>query len=229
MDVTYCYNSATPAPTCSSGGASDHSKLQWSKDNLSGQVTSYSYDAGGRLTGATQSGGTGANTYAYTYDANGNRLTATVTGANPSSQTFTANAANQITSTGYSYDGAGNLTADTTGSNSYNGAEQMTSVTRTGGTYSYTYAGTSQNEVLSETTPTHGNIALVYGRSDQQGQPVVEQVILNGTAKGYVEHDPVTGQPLMLRTSSGVELPVGPVEPDEVPSGGGAPSARAAG
>ncbi|WP_349897793.1 RHS repeat domain-containing protein [Parafrigoribacterium soli] len=205
MDVTYCYNSATPAPTCGSATASDHSKLQWSKDNLSGQVTAYSYDAGGRLTGATQSGGTGANTYAYTYDANGNRLTATVTGATPSSQTFTANAANQITSTGYSYDGAGNLTADTTGTNTYNGAEQMTSVTRSGGTYSYTYAGASQNEVLSETTPTHGSVALVYGRPDQQGQPVVEQVILNGTATGYVEHDPVTGQPLMLRTSSGIE------------------------
>lgn len=205
MDILYCYNSSTPAPTCGSGAATDHSKLQWSKDALSGQVTAYSYDGGGRLTGAAQTGGTGANTYAYTYDANGNRLTATVTGAAPSSQTFTANAANQITSTGYSYDGTGNLTADTTGTNTYNGAEQMTAVTRAGGTYAYTYAGASQNEVLSETTPTHGNFALVYGRTDQQGQPVVEQVIINGTATGYVEHDPVTGQPLMLRTSSGIE------------------------
>ena len=204
LDVSYCYNSATPAPTCGTGTTTDRSKLQWSKDNLTGQTTTYSYDGAGRLTGVVQSGGTGANSYAYTYDSRGNRLTAVVTGATPSSQTFTVNPANQISTAGYTYDGTGNLTADPTGTNSYNGAEQMTSVTRAGGTYAYTYAGTSQNEVLSETTPTHGSYQLVYGRTDQQGQPVVEQVNLNGST-GYVEHDPVTGQPLMLRTSNGIQ------------------------
>ena len=204
LDVSYCYNSATPAPTCGTGTTTDRSKLQWSKDNLTGQTTTYSYDGAGRLTGVVQSGGTGANSYAYTYDSRGNRLTAVVTGATPSSQTFTVNPANQISTAGYSYDGTGNLTADPTGTNSYNGAEQMTSVTRAGGTYAYTYAGTSQNEVLSETTPTHGSYQLVYGRTDQQGQPVVEQVNFNGST-GYVEHDPITGQPLMLRTSNGIQ------------------------
>ncbi|MBE7163622.1 MAG: RHS repeat protein, partial [Williamsia herbipolensis] len=125
MDVTYCYNTGSPAPTCATGTAGDRSKLQWQRDNLTGQVTTYSYDGAGRLTQAAQSGGTGANTYAYTYDARGNRLTATVTGATPSSQTFTANAANQISSTGYTFDGAGNLTADPSGTYAYTGAEQM--------------------------------------------------------------------------------------------------------
>lgn len=44
----------------------------------------------------------------------------------------------------------------------------------------------------------------MYGRADQQGQPVVEQVNVGGSV-GYVEHDPVTGQPLMLRTSNGIQ------------------------
>lgn len=52
--------------------------------------------------------------------------------------------------------------------------------------------------------PTHGSHQLVYGRTDQQGQPVVEQVNFNGST-GYVEHDPVTRQPLMLRTSNGIQ------------------------
>ena len=52
--------------------------------------------------------------------------------------------------------------------------------------------------------PTHGSHQLVYGRTDQQGQPVVEQVNFNGST-GYVEHDSVTRQPLMLRTSNGIQ------------------------
>lgn len=200
MDQSYCYSQGSVAPTCGTAVSADRSKLQWSKNNLTGQVSAYSYDAGGRLTQVAQTG-TGANTYLYTYDSNGNRATATVTGANPSTQSFTSNAANQISTTGYTYDGTGNMIAGTAGSYTYNGAEQMTSVTKAGSAYSYTYAGTSQNEVLSETTPS-GNYALTYGRADQQGQPLIEQVKV-GAVTAYVEHDPVTGQPLMLRTSSG--------------------------
>jgi RHS repeat-associated protein len=200
MDRSYCYNSASPAPTCATGTSTDHSKLQWVKDNLTGLVTAYAYDAGGRLTTVTETG-TGATSYSYTYDADGNRLTATATGATPSSQTLTANAANQISSTGYTFDGAGNLTADPSGSYTYNGAEQMTTVTQAGTTYTYSYAGSSQNRVLSEGTPS-GSYSLTYGRSDQQGQAIVEQAH-TPTGTAYVEHDPVTGAPLMLRTSSG--------------------------
>ena len=104
--------------------ANDRSNVQWEKDNVSGQVTAFTYDAGGRLLTATQSGGTTNNTYTYTYtyDADGNRLTAVVTGSTSSSLTLTYNAGNQITSTGYSYDGAGNLTASPSVAYTYNGA-----------------------------------------------------------------------------------------------------------
>lgn len=207
MDVSYCYNSATPAPTCSTGTTTDRTKLQWSKDNLTGQVTAYTYDAGGRLTKATQTGGTGANTYTYTYDSRGNRLTAVVTGATPSSQTFTANAANQISTAGYTFDGTGNMTADPSGSYTYNGAEQMTKVTQGANVFDYKYAGTSQVEVLQQ-EKTSATYELTYGRQNQQGLPIVEQLKITAgasTAVAYIENDPVTGQPLMLRTSSGTQ------------------------
>ncbi|MEN0083186.1 MAG: RHS repeat-associated core domain-containing protein [Leifsonia sp.] len=200
LDFSYCYNTASPAPTCATGTTTDRSQLQWSKDNVTGQVTAYAYDGSGRLQSATQTGGTGANTYSYTYDARGNRLTATVTGATPSSQTLTYNAANQITNTGYSYDGAGNLTATPTATYTYNGAQQMTQAVTSGVTSTYTYAGASQNQVLSETYSGR-TYKITYGRTDTNGLPVIEGYNVNGN-QAYLFTDPKTGQSVMLSTSA---------------------------
>ncbi|WP_267545084.1 RHS repeat domain-containing protein [Arthrobacter sp. H14-L1] len=201
VDLTYCHAAGTTAPTCPTTASTDRSKIQWAKDNKTGAATAYTYDQAGRLTKAAITGGSSPATYTYTYDSRGNRLTATTTGSVTSSQSFTVNPANQITSTGYTYDGTGNLTADPNGTYTYNGAQQMTTVTKGGATYNYTYAGGSQNEVLSETTP-QGDYKVTYGRTDAQGQPVIEQYTKDALT-AYVDHDPVTGEPLMLRTASG--------------------------
>lgn len=203
FDTSYCYNTGSAAPTCGATAANDRSKLQWSRDNLTGQVTAYGYDTAGRLLTATQSGGTSPSTYTYTYDARGNRLTATVTGGGASSQTLTFNPANQVTNTGFTYDGTGNLTADGSGTYTYNGAQQMTTVANSGGSFAYKYAGTSQAEVLQQESSSR-DYKLVYGRTNQVGLPVVEQVQAGGSL-AYIENDPVTGEPLMLRSSSGIE------------------------
>lgn len=205
MDLTYCYAAGATSPTCPSTASADRSKLRWVKDNLTGAATTYTYDTAGRLTRAVVAGGPAPTTYVYTYDSRGNRLTAS--GGTIGAQTFTVNAANQITTTGYTYDGAGNLTADPGNSYSYNGAQQMTGVTiedpSGDTTYHPEYAGTSQNEILAEST-TGGYYKYTYGRTDQNGQPVIEQV-KRDNATAYVEHDPVTGEPLMLRTSTGMQ------------------------
>ncbi|MFF1571332.1 RHS repeat domain-containing protein [Leifsonia sp. NPDC058292] len=200
FDTSYCYNAGSAAPTCSTTTTSDRSQLQWSKDNLTGGLTTtYTYDGSGRIKTVTQTG-TGANTWNYTYDARGNRLTAVVTGAAPSSQTLTYNAANQITSTGYTYDGAGNLTAAPGATYTYNGAQQMTQAVTGTVTSTYTYAGTSQNQVLSESFSGR-TYQLTYGRTDKNGQPVIEGYNVNGN-QAYLFSDPKTGQPTMLSTSS---------------------------
>ncbi|MFJ4410939.1 RHS repeat domain-containing protein [Streptomyces sp. NPDC088910] len=193
FDVTYCRaTNGTPGTTCSTATADDRSLLQWSKDNLTGKTTTYGYDPGNRLTSVATSGG--GTTYSYGYDIRGNRTTATGTTA------LTHNAANQITTSGYTYDAAGNLTkTPSLSSVTYNGAGQMTAATTPAGTG--TYAGTSQTELTHQTTDTGDN---VYGRPDGNGQPVIEQVTLDaGTA--YIDHDPTTGQPLVLRTTTGTE------------------------
>jgi hypothetical protein len=69
--------------------------------------------------------------------------------------------------------------------------------------YDYTYAGASQNEVLSQTTP-NGTYSITYGRTDAHGQPIIEQY-KKDNATAYVEHDPVTGEALLLRTSTGMQ------------------------
>ncbi|OMH24348.1 hypothetical protein BKD30_08795, partial [Tersicoccus phoenicis] len=141
LDVSYCHAAgSTPATTvgvspCPASPAADRGKIQWQKNNLTGQTTTYTYDQAGRLTKAAQAGGTGPVTYTYTYDGRGNRLTSGRTGAGTQSLVF--NAANQITTSGYGFDGQGNMTADPAGTYTYNGADQMIRVTKGGVNYTY--------------------------------------------------------------------------------------------
>jgi RHS repeat-associated protein len=125
-----------------------------------------------------------------------------VTGTSPSSQTLSFNNANQITTAGYTYDGSGNLTASPGQTTTFNAAGQQTSVKQGNVTTSYTYAGTNQDELLSESTPGGSTYEYAYGRADSSGVPEIESVTDNGST-GYVLHDP-TGTPIMLQTASGV-------------------------
>lgn len=204
VDLTYCYMAAsTPGGTCPASSTNDRRKIQWRKDNVTGAVTTYSYDGAGRLLQAAVSGG---NTYDYGYNSRGDRTSA-------DSQTLTFNAADQITSTGFAYDADGNLTADPTSGATdltYTATNQPKTVTIGGTTYTYTHAGTSNTEMLSQTVPGQGTTvtySYAYGRPDANGQPVVESITRdNGTVKtGSVLSDPITGAPLMLQVSTGVQ------------------------
>ncbi|RPE77904.1 RHS repeat-associated protein [Frondihabitans sp. PhB161] len=212
FDTVYCYNSASAAPTCGTDSTADHAKLQWTKDTTtglanSGQLTKYTYDTQGRLTKVAQSGGAGTNsTYTYAYDARGNRTSAVVTGSNPSTQSLAYNAANQITTAGYSYDATGNLTAAPGATYTYNGFQQMTAAknTATGVSTNYTYAGADQKALLSAATDGGRSYNYTYGKNDQQGNPQLTTNTSNGNG-AHVYSDPITGQALMLTTSSDID------------------------
>ncbi|WP_375387335.1 RHS repeat-associated core domain-containing protein [uncultured Amnibacterium sp.] len=197
IDVDYCYNTGGSGSSCSSTSSNDRSKLQRTYNHISGQTTTYTYDDSGRLTQVVQSGGSGAkNTYSYAYNANGDRISATTTGSSSASQTLTFNAADQITSSGYTFDGAGNLTASPGKTFTYNAAEQMTSATIGGVTYTYKYAGASQNALLSVTGNSQTR-TYAYGAPDAVGNPQLE-IFSNSTASSptFIYNDPHTGQPL---------------------------------
>ncbi|WP_155855924.1 RHS repeat domain-containing protein [Cellulomonas sp. URHD0024] len=209
VDLSYCYAAGSTYPTCPTTRSADRSLVQWSRNNVTGQLTTYTYDSNRRLTGAATTAGTGpggtpipAAGYTYAYDVRGNRTSAVVTGASPSTQTRTFNAANQTTTAGFAYDGAGNLTADpTAGTIAYTAGDQMASVTRAGKTYTYTYAGTGNDELLSQTVPSGGTYSYTYGAGGSAKRPVIQEIkVSNGTA--HLDNDP-TGQPIQIRTSTG--------------------------
>ena len=214
VDLSYCYSAGSVAPACSTVKTDDRSLVQWMKNAITGQVATYTYTAR-RLTGVTQTGGTdnaGAAilpvTYAYTYDLRGNRTNETITTGTGGTATTTVkdrtfNPGNQTTTAGFTFDGAGNQSADpAAGAMTYTAGDQMASVTRAGYSYNYTYAGVGNGELLSNQTPT-ANYAYTYGRTNAQGKPIIEQVH-RGTDTAFMEND-ATGTPIMIRTSAGMQ------------------------
>ncbi|XZF77791.1 RHS repeat-associated core domain-containing protein [Bacillus sp. AL-1R] len=134
----------------------------------------FSYDELNRLTGWTNEAGTLTT---YQYDAVGN-LT------KKGSQTFTYNAANQITNTGFTYDVNGNLTKDSKYNYIYNHENQLTKVTKvsdgsTVATYTYDYRGLR----ISKTTPSGGTI---YYHWDDQDRLVRESDTNGNTLSLYI-------------------------------------------
>jgi RHS repeat-associated protein len=148
----------------------------------------------------------GADSFTYTYDANGNRMQQTKNGAVVQSQTV--NSADQLNMAGYGHDASGNLTASPViGNITYSPTEQMTSRAGTttdpsnpDATSTYTYADTDQNELLKVTKPGQPDRGYTYGRTGPDGMPLIEAVV-NGTATNYVIHDP-QGVPMALLTSN---------------------------
>lgn len=208
-DLSYCYNAATAAPNCGTGTTGDRSKVQWVQDNRNNQSTTYTYDGSGRLTRAVIAGSnypTTPGTWAFGYDIRGNRTSAVFTnssGTVTSNQTLAFNAANQVTTTGFTYDGAGNLTAVPQYTFAYNGAEQMISATNTSNntTTAYTYAGADQKSVLSISTEGGNTRTFMYGRADVYGNPTLVTATTNGN-RANLQNDPTTGRPLALATPS---------------------------
>ena len=194
----------------STGTSGSSNKLTMQTDgNLVG------YPASGAALWASATSGTGnklavqTDHNAVVYSASGAALWWTNTGGTPGPVTgvgaaLTFNNANQISTAGYSYDGAGNQTASAGGTAAYNTAGQTTATTTAGtaGTSTYVYAGASQNEPLKETTNTGKTYTLAYGRPDSSGLPEIEQVQVSGVT-GYVLHDP-SGLPVMLQTRNAV-------------------------
>ncbi|TDD82759.1 RHS repeat-associated core domain-containing protein [Actinomadura rubrisoli] len=166
-DVSYCYSERGGATSCDAAKAKDTGLRQWSRNNVTGTISDYTYDKGNRLTKATSVAG---HTYEYGYDTDGNRTTVKTDGSQTQNLTF--NSANQATTAGETYDAAGNLTA-TSGSGglkgTYNAAGQTTQFTKGTTAIPYAYAGPDQTEMVSAKGTT-----VVYGRPDQSGSAGID-------------------------------------------------------
>jgi RHS repeat-associated protein len=182
FDVSYCYAKRVGTAACSTAKADDTGLRQWQTDHhRAGAVTLYSYDQGDRLTKATNIDG---KTYDYTYDANGNRTSAKLDGV--TQQTLTYNAGNQITSSGFSYDAAGNQkTGSAAHSFAYNAANQLISgKDAKGAPVTWDYSGPDQVELGWKTTPSFEQ-RYFYGLDDANGQPTLQSYT---APKSYPRH-----------------------------------------
>jgi RHS repeat-associated protein len=132
---------------------------------------SFGYDALNRLTTSSESGSSWSQTNGY--DRYGNRWIDLGGG----SQSLTFNTSNRITNSGYSYDGAGNLTNDSTQSFNYD-AENKISKFNSASAYTYDGEGQRVRKLVQE------NLRFVYGIG---GQLIAEFSGANGTlAKEYI-------------------------------------------
>jgi RHS repeat-associated protein len=167
-DVSYGYTKTSGADT---------EQLRTMTDNVSNDVTSYSYDVLNRLTDAwTKNGSTTVRRYQYTLDGNGNITQRVVTvGTTATTTTYAYNQNNQLCwaytgtssngcgsppsgATTYSYDANGNQTGTGSPSTSlsYNAKDQTTSLFGT----SMGYLGDGQNELITDGTASLHNSIL---------------------------------------------------------------------
>src|ERR1035437_1427607 len=110
-----------------------------------GNNTAYTYDLLNRLKTAVTTG-PAASSYSYGYDNAGNRTSVTANGVNT---TYTYNAADELTNTGFTYDANGNLTAKPGQTYAYNSLNQTTSITTAGSPIAMAYADIGQSERTS--------------------------------------------------------------------------------
>jgi RHS repeat-associated protein len=124
------------------------------------QTIDYTYDPLQRLTLADYSGG---DSYSYTYDAVGNRLSQDdVVGGQPTSLEYTYDEANRLTAVGsvsYTWDANGNLLNDGTNTYTYDSANRLTAVTGGQNAVSYVYDGLGNRlqQTANGTTITYVN------------------------------------------------------------------------
>ncbi len=138
-------------------------------------IQSYTYDELNRLANATETSNlTQTWTQVFGYDRYGNRNITSGTGQ--TNLTF-GSTTNRITTSNYSYDSAGNTTADPSGKSfTYDAENKQTKVTSGGGTIGeYWYDGDGKR--VKKTTNTGDNVIFIY---DAAGKLIEERASSNG-------------------------------------------------
>lgn len=118
-------------------------RLTGSSDSVLNQGSTYGYDEFNRLTSRAVNAGTVQN-FNYTYDRYGNRWQQNITAGSGPSPQFSFNAStNQLSTGGYAYDAAGNMTNDSYHTYAYDAEGNITQVD-SGSTAQYVYNALNQ-------------------------------------------------------------------------------------
>lgn len=157
----------------------------------------FGYDQFNRLTSRTVNNGTAQN-FTYTYDRWGNRWSQTVTSGSGPQPSYSFNTStNQITSSGFAYDAAGNLTNDGTHTYTYDAEGNITAVDG-GSTATYVY------DALNHRIRTVANGATTEFVFNQNGQ---RASVWNGSTKNVLRDQYYWGsQPVAFAAAGAVHF-----------------------
>jgi RHS repeat-associated protein len=188
------------------------------------QAVAYTYDADNRVTAAcyaaTTCGANPSGKVAYTYDAVGNRLTQTLAGtAGDGTTSYTYDQADQLTkasnsatgsTTGYGYDGEGNLVRSGSDSFRYNLDHTLASATVGSATTSYGYDGQGlRQSAVTDAGADVQSRTFNWDLSGNAPQLALERNARSsaprtGSTRGYLT-SPADEAPLALLTGSQVD------------------------
>jgi len=177
--------SASTQINCSGGAFKDgyFRQIQGQRVTVSctGPCANYGYDEFNRVSSRTEQSGT-QNMYTYTYDRYGNRWQQNaLSGGLTSSLSFDIST-NRVNSPGYSYDAAGNLTSDPSGTYSYDAEGNIVQASGPSGSVTNTYDafnrqvrndfGTSGSATENVFTP-NGQIASLWFAMSSNNSPIM--------------------------------------------------------
>ena len=184
-------------------------------DTVVGNCANFGYDEFNRLTSRTVAGSSAPQNYTYGYDRYGNRWSQTAADGGPSPQLTFSSTTNQITSAGYSYDAAGNVSSDGFHTYTYDAEGNVTAVDG-GSTASYVYNALNQrvSETVGGTTTQFaynvaGQRVSIWNTASPAGQ-LVEQYYVGNKSVAYFannmlhfQHQDWTGTERMRTTFNG--------------------------
>jgi RHS repeat-associated protein len=134
-------------------------------DTIMANCTTYGYDEFDRVKSLTINSGYSGTSFTYTYDRYGNRWAQNVVSGSGPAPSFSFNTSNnQINSSGYTYDAAGNMTSDGMHTYTYDADGNMTEVDG-GSSDVYTYNALNQRVRIDWSG---GGQFLVFGLNDQR-------------------------------------------------------------
>ncbi len=155
-----------------------------------GRSISHTYDAVGRLATARTTGSSAYSQWglSWTYDSYGNRLSQNVTVGSATTNSVSVNAStNHISTAGYAYDAAGNMTGDGTNTISYDDADRVISSSGGlgAGSYAFDGAGLRVKETVSGSTTAYiysgGKVIAEYASGAAATSRTKEFIYAGGT------------------------------------------------
>jgi RHS repeat-associated protein len=183
-------------------------------DTVLNDCVGFGYDEFNRLTSRTVTGGTAQN-FTYGYDRYGNRWSQTAADGGPAPQLTFSSTTNRITSAGYSYDAAGNVSSDGFHTYTYDAEGNLTAVDG-GSTAQYVYNALNQriSENVGGTTSQFaynaaGQRVSIWNTASPAGQIQEEYFVGNQRVAYYAnsmlhfQHQDWTGTERMRTTFNG--------------------------